>query len=75
MFECKHCQLLKNLLDDERVRNHELQTQLLMFVRANLHKPVTVAMADESEYYGVDDDMVEYNEFGDKIVVKADAKQ
>ena len=77
MFDkgCKTCALLITLLDEERGKSAALQQELLSLVKAKLHSAPVVQFANDSDYYGVDDEMVEYNEFGDKVIVKPNEEQ
>lgn len=73
--DCKTCALLKDLLDEERGKSAALQRELLSLVKARLYQPTVVQASNDSDYYGVDDEMVEYNEFGDKVIVKPNEEQ
>lgn len=57
--------------------NQSLHTELVALVKNHLHKPVVFQSGADSEYYGVDDEFVNHNEFGEKIVTKVldDEKQ
>jgi len=70
MFKCENCQILSKLLQDVTDTNAKLHEELVSLVKSHLHKPVFFQSGDDAEYYGVDDEMVAYNEFGEKVIVK-----
>ena len=65
MFDCQKCSLLKEVLEYEREKNRQLLDRLLGPSQASVPKGF-----DPKDYYGGgNDEMIEYDEYGQKIIV------
>jgi hypothetical protein len=72
MFDCKSCELLKNENSFLREQVKALQDRLMALADTNAYKAVTAKPLENNSAYfgGGDDDVISYNEYGERIIVK-----
>jgi hypothetical protein len=72
MFHCKKCEIYKAEVAYLREMNKSLQDRLMALADAKAYGAVSAPLftEDPKGYFGTDDEVVEYNEYGQKITVK-----
>lgn len=71
MFNCDKCEIYKAEVAYLREMNKSLQDRLMALADAKAYGAVsTVFEGNPKEYYGTDDEVIEYNEYGQKVTVK-----
>jgi len=74
MFSCNKCQTFKVLseaLEFERQRNKELQDRLVALADAKAYHSITYM--NNQGYSSDDDEYIDYDDFGQEILVKKEA--
>ena len=72
MFDCKSCELLKNENSFLREQVKALQDRLMALADTSAFRAVTNKPVEMNSAYfgGGDDDMIAYNEYGERVIVK-----
>jgi len=73
MFECKSCATLQDEVKHLRETNQKLTDQLVAIASPYAYHAINQAPYDPKDYYGSDfDEMIEYDDYGQKIIVRKD---
>lgn len=70
MFKCSKCEAQENEISFLREEIRRLTDRLIAMANPIAYQAVNQSGRDSSEFYGFDtDEMISYNEFGQKIIV------
>lgn len=71
MFNCDKCEILKAEVAYLRQLNTTLTDRLVALADAKAYGAVTTVFeGDPKDYYGAGDEVVTYNDYGEKVMVK-----
>ena len=70
MFKCKECQILKDEIAYLREQNKSLQDRLIALTDLRAYGAVTAPATEDKDFYGFEDPVFDYDDYGQKIIVK-----
>lgn len=71
MFKCAKCETLERENQFLRDQNEKLLDRCMALADARAYAAVRVVPEDDNTFYGGgDDEMIDYNEYGQKVIVK-----